>query len=235
MSQDTPVSSDDFQHQLLASRPPLQGLASSGEPQTFGGCGELPSASLPPALAAAQPQRGIDKLGTALSSVPEDAMQAFKVSDTPEIVLELSGEGVLDVPPSQRCIGPVSLGERPLLVGRRHQPELHQRAISKECLEFLSRDHFCVAYEGGEFWLLALTTNRIWRDRDGECPVLLARDDLVTLFPGDRILLGPGSEVAPADTVCRSLVWHFKRVDGEARSPTAPPKAAWGAAAAVAA
>lgn len=131
----------------------------------------------------------------------------------PQIILELCGEGVLDVPLSRRTIGPVSLGDRPLLIGRRHQPELHQNAVSEECLEFLSRDHFCVAYEGGEFWLLALTSNRIWRDRDGERPVQLARDDLVTLLPGDCIALGTGGEVLTAEVARRRLCWHFRRVD----------------------
>jgi len=156
------------------------------------------------------------KLTEQVSDKPAKAGSGIAGSD-PQIVLELSGEGVLDVPVSRRTIGPVSLGERPLLVGRRHQPELHQCSVSEECLEFLSRDHFCVAYEGGEFWLLALTSNRIWRDRDGEPPVQLARDDLVTLLPGDRIALGTGRDVSSAELARRRLCWQFHRVaDGPA-------------------
>mmetsp|Transcript_8894 Transcript_8894/g.20913 ORF Transcript_8894/g.20913 Transcript_8894/m.20913 type:complete len:1062 (-) Transcript_8894:329-3514(-) len=153
------------------------------------------------------------KLAEQVRIMAPEASNAAGGGSDPQIMLELSGEGVLDVPVSRRTIGPVSLGERPLLVGRRHQPELHQCSVSEECLEFLSRDHFCVAYEGGEFWLLALTSNRIWRDRDGETPVQLARDDLVTLLPGDRIALGTGSDISSAELARRRLCWHFRRVD----------------------
>ena len=85
------------------------------------------------------------------------------------VVMELCGEGVLDVPSEQRRVGPVSLEEgSPLVIGRRHQPELHRRTVTKECLQFVSREHFEIALEGGDFRLRALTSNPIWRDTEGE-------------------------------------------------------------------
>lgn len=136
---------------------------------------------------------------------------------SPSIVLELCGEAILNVPQAKRCIGPVSLAEKPLLVGRRHQPDL---PIAKEHLEFLSRDHFCVAYEGGEFWLLALTSNRIWRDRDGESPLQLARDDITTLLPGDRIVLSTGSSTTSIEDARPRLCWIFHRAASGTHAPT---------------
>ena len=97
--------------------------------------------------------------------------------------LELSGEGVLDVPPGERRIGPVSVAELPLplggkvskqisaqglrwlfrelqnfvlrIIGRKHQPELHKRAVNPQCLKFMSRDHFSISFEAGQFRGLA--------------------------------------------------------------------------------
>ena len=34
-------------------------------------------------------------------------------------------------------------------VGRKHQPELHKQAVAPECLRFMSRDHFSIAWEVG--------------------------------------------------------------------------------------
>ncbi|CAK0870073.1 unnamed protein product, partial [Prorocentrum cordatum] len=158
----------------------------------------------------------------AAAAAPQGVAKSEKLDGFPSVVLELCGEGVADVPLRQRSVGPTPLGDRPLLVGRRHQPELHERAVTKECIEFLSRDHFCVAFEGGEFWLLALTSNRMWRDRDGEEPVQLARDDLVTLLPGDRIVLGTGGDVLSAAAARRRLCWHF-RCSFPGESPTGSP------------
>jgi len=81
---------------------------------------------------------------------------------SPRVLLELSGAAVLSPPPSgQRwCIGPTALGDRPLLVGSRHQPELYRRALTQEGQDMLSRDHFCIAHEDGEFWLLAVAPDR---------------------------------------------------------------------------
>lgn len=138
-----------------------------------------------------------------------------RTSGAAPVILELCGEAVLDVPLEDRCIGPISLADRPLLVGRRHQPELHDGGIAKEYLDMISRDHFCVAYEGAEFWLLSLTPNQLWRDRDGEAPIQLQRDDLATLVPGDRICLGMGACTASAEAARRRLCWHFRRADSD--------------------
>mmetsp|Transcript_32425 Transcript_32425/g.87925 ORF Transcript_32425/g.87925 Transcript_32425/m.87925 type:complete len:1222 (-) Transcript_32425:273-3938(-) len=189
--------------------------------------GRSPSGSTPAMAASVPPaldRRPRGSIGFQMGSPDEAPQQTAKPGV--QVVLELTGEGVLDVPASRRTIGPVSLGEKPLLVGRRHQPELHQCAVSEDCLEYLSRDHFCVAYEGKEFWLLALTANRMWRDRDGEEPVQLARDDLVTLQPGDRILLGTGGDASSVEPARRRLCWHFRKADD---APAAGPRAGGGA------
>lgn len=198
---------------VTSSRPTAAVSSRSRSPEKPGRSSMGNAAALAASVAAPTPVRR-PRGSTGLQACADEAQQlAAKPGNAPKIMLELSGEGVLDVPVSRRTIGPVSLGERPLLVGRRHQPELHQQAVSEECLEFLSRDHFCVAYEGSEFWLLALTSNRIWRDRDGENPVQLARDDLVTILPGDRIALGTGTGIMSADLARRRLCWHFRKVE----------------------
>merc|ERR1712019_73983 len=129
-----------------------------------------------------------------------------------DIILELHGEGVLDVPLSERRIGPVSLAKEPLVVGRKRQEELHRRAVTKECLQFLSRDHFQISSSGNVLKLHALTSNPIWRDRDGVEPIELERGDVVTLALGDRILLGSGFDLscATADEARRTLYWHLR-------------------------
>lgn len=135
-----------------------------------------------------------------------------------DIVLELCGEGVLDVPAEQRRIGPLSVVGRPLLVGRRHQPELHRRAVTKDCLQFLSRDHFQISWESGEFKMLALTSNPIWRDRDGTRAVELARGEVVPVMAGDRILLGTGADASVTEAR-RSLCWHLNFASSEDSAP----------------
>ncbi|CAE8601832.1 unnamed protein product [Polarella glacialis] len=133
------------------------------------------------------------------------------------VVLELSGNGVLDVPAQDRRIGPVSLANKPLFVGRKHQPDLHRHAVSQEYLQFVSRDHFRISWESGEFKLLAMTSNPIWRDRDGGPPIELGRGDVVTLLRGDRIALGSGSDSSLPEDALRSLCWKFswERIGGQ--------------------
>lgn len=146
------------------------------------------------------------------SAWPAEDRQITAVTDgCAMIILELSGEGVLDVPSSQRRIGPVSLADRPLVIGRRHQPDLHRCAVKKDCLQFLSRDHFGISLEGSEFLLHALTPNPIYRFRDGESPAELATGDHTDLLPGDKIALGTGCDdvFASADDARRRLTWHF--------------------------
>lgn len=134
------------------------------------------------------------------------------ISNT-EIILVLHGDDVLDVPLEQRTIGPISVLDRPLLVGRRDQPELHQRAVSQRHLDVLGRDRFCVAHESGEVVLLALASKLIWLDRDGERPLRLARNDIATLMSGDRIVLGIDADANFPDASRRKLCWHFRRVE----------------------
>lgn len=94
-----------------------------------------------------------------------------------------------------------------------------------QCLELHSRDHFCIACDKGEFYLLVLTANPIWRDRDGESPMQLSRDDLVRLMPGDRIVLGMGggavsSEGCDENTIARSgIFWRFHLDQDEGQQP----------------
>jgi len=159
--------------------------------------------------------------------------QSQKQSESPglqrtvksKVVLELHGLGVAkDVPSSQRRIGPVDLAENSLSVGRKHQPDLLKRAVSPSCLQYVSRDHFMVSLEAGEFILLAMTSNPIWRDRDGTEPVELQGGAKTTLIPGDRIALGTGSDLV-ADSAIQNLCWHFA-LEGDAIKalPAAPPK-----------
>lgn len=149
-----------------------------------------------------------------------DAAAPERKNDAPpQVVLELSGECVLDVALNERCIGPISLA-RPLLVGWRHQPELYKRAVTKECQELLSRDHFCIAYEDGEFWLLVVTPDWIWHARNGETPSQLKRDTIITLKAGDCIALGTGGDASSADTVHGMLFWHFRVVGGQVTGNT---------------
>jgi len=130
-----------------------------------------------------------------------------------EIILELCGLGVLDVGVEQRRIGPMSLKE-PLVVGRRHQPDMHRAAVDQEWLAFVSRDHFRVSYENGRYQLCAMTSNPIWRKRGDAQLLELQRGEVATLASGDHIVLGTGS--SPEDA-CKRLYWKFN-VAGE-RTP----------------
>ncbi|CAK0883516.1 unnamed protein product, partial [Prorocentrum cordatum] len=131
-----------------------------------------------------------------------------------EIVLELAGDGVLDVPLPQRCLGPISvLTGKEFVVGRRHQPELHRVAVAKECLPFLSRDHFSIAQVGGEFRLRSLTDNTMWLVRDGDSPLELRRGSEALVAVGDRIALVTGGDVISSTTAvgaCQKLCWHVR-------------------------
>jgi len=128
----------------------------------------------------------------------------------------LTGANVNDVPLDERCIGPISLAHRPLFVGRKHQPELLRNAVEKECLQFLSRDHFRISLdEGGGFQMLVLTQNPIWRDRREGASAELARGDVIDLRPGDIIALGTGGETSTLDEARQSLCWIFRRASAQ--------------------
>mmetsp|Transcript_36175 Transcript_36175/g.65388 ORF Transcript_36175/g.65388 Transcript_36175/m.65388 type:complete len:1216 (+) Transcript_36175:132-3779(+) len=141
----------------------------------------------------------------ALPVSSDDAEDSEALS--PPVILELRGAGVRDLLPEHCRLGPLALGKRPLIVGRRHQKDLLQRAVKEECLDFISRDHFVIAYESGSFLLFALSQNRLWLDRDGCSPMTLAKDEMRSLLPGDRIVLGTGE--ANAEDSRRRLCWHF--------------------------
>lgn len=140
--------------------------------------------------------------------------------ELPEVVLELCGEGVLDVSPGERRIGPQNLAKKDLIIGRRHQPELHRRAVSKDCLQFVSRDHFQISIQGNQFRLRPLTSNPIWLNSEGKEPLEIGRGDAATLEFGDRIALGTGGGNISAEEACRKLYWQFRRAGpGDALLP----------------
>jgi len=123
-----------------------------------------------------------------------------KRTGAPCVLLELFGDGVRDLPLEQRSIGPHVLGDQPLLVGKRHQAELHSLAVREEMQGFISADHFCVAaytssgLDSAKFWLLVMTPDRpVWlRPQRKEEAKELNKDDLVAIYPGDEICIGPG-------------------------------------------
>lgn len=137
------------------------------------------------------------------------------------IVLELSGDGVLSVPLEQRRIGPLSLAVEPILVGRRHQPELHRNAITKECLQFLSRDHFRIETRGnGKYQITAMTNNPIWlAGRLMDEPFELKKDESMPVGFGDRVALGTGNSQTTAEEALQRLSWVFKRASGHEEVP----------------
>jgi len=147
-------------------------------------------------------------------AMPQATVPAtFGSCSPPEVVLELCGEGVLEVPYLQRCLGPVNL-ETPLVVGRKHQPDFLRQAIAKECLQFLSREHFSIAWQGADFRLHAMTSNPIWIYRGCEIVGTLAQHDTAELRSGDRIALGTGGDglFTTAEEAFRRLNWHFRQV-----------------------
>eukprot|EP00913_Durusdinium_trenchii_P001795 g1662.t1 len=84
--------------------------------------------------------------------------------EAPSIILEIGGSGAKDLPAERRLWGPITLGNDPYIIGRRHQKEFLQRTVREECLDFISRDHFGIAYRNKTFILLALSQNRISLD-----------------------------------------------------------------------
>mmetsp|Transcript_58342 Transcript_58342/g.125346 ORF Transcript_58342/g.125346 Transcript_58342/m.125346 type:complete len:838 (+) Transcript_58342:24-2537(+) len=130
---------------------------------------------------------------------------------SPAITLELDGEGVRSgVVPAQRRLGPVSLGASPLRVGWRHQPELLNAALTNECRALVGFDHFCIAHLAGQFWLFVVAAPPLARERDGKGSVHLESEDVVTLLPGDRIVMAAKlAEGAASQRLC----WHFLCVD----------------------
>jgi hypothetical protein len=75
----------------------------------------------------------------------------------------------------------------------------------------IDRDHFCIASEGGVFWLLCLTSKGLWRIHEGEEPVKLILDDLAPLSHGDIVVPRLGD--ATVEQCSRQLCWHFNIIN----------------------
>lgn len=125
------------------------------------------------------------------------------------VVLDLHGDGVRDVPQELRRIGPMRLGKTPVMIGRRHQKAIHERAIKEELCDYISRDCFSISWEGGQFRLVGKASNPLWLDRDSDDPLPLQRESSYILKPGDRIVLSTGSDVPPFPDARRRLRWVF--------------------------
>lgn len=137
------------------------------------------------------------------------AVQAQAFSGPPPVVaLEIFGERLEMEPQSMHRVGPVSLAGKPLLVGSRHQPDM---LATQGSAIIIDRDHFCIASEGGVFWLLCLTSKGLWRVHEGEEPLKLILDDLAPLSHGDIVV--PRLEDATLEQCCRQLCWHFNVIN----------------------
>eukprot|EP00930_Biecheleria_cincta_P044809 TRINITY_DN30861_c0_g2_i1.p1 TRINITY_DN30861_c0_g2~~TRINITY_DN30861_c0_g2_i1.p1 ORF type:complete len:1108 (+),score=185.60 TRINITY_DN30861_c0_g2_i1:29-3352(+) len=87
-----------------------------------------------------------------------------------------------------------------LVVGRAHQPKLHNEAFVKEVREYLSRDHFRIDRDNdGYHSLVALSSNPIWRCRNGQRRELERGDPPLSLLSGDQILLFTGASDCTPD------------------------------------
>lgn len=131
-------------------------------------------------------------------------------SFSPAVVLVLTGVGTKDLPAEKRRLGPVTLRKGPWIMGRRHQREFLQAVVKEEYIDFVSRNHFAIAFEDQCFFLLALSQNRIWLDR-GEASGTrsLQRDEMQVLEPGNRILLGTSEAGGSGGIESPRLCWHF--------------------------
>ncbi|CAE7879465.1 unnamed protein product [Symbiodinium microadriaticum] len=112
--------------------------------------------------------------------------------------LELGGSAVRQTfPDNLRILEGSSDG---LLVGRAHQQSLHQEAFRKEVREYLSRDHFRIDRErAGQFNLVALSANPIWRMRQRQLRELERGDPPLSLLHGDEIFLFTGASDCTPD------------------------------------
>jgi hypothetical protein len=131
--------------------------------------------------------------------------------------LELQGTHALSVPARYRRLGPIGVDARPMLVGGRHQPELHSAAAAAGCEEFASPDQFCVACLGGEFWLFAVVPLSVIRE-DGSWKSL-GRDDFIRLSSQDHVVLAGSGDASSRDAAQRRLYWNFSE---EACQPEGP-------------
>jgi len=158
-----------------------------------------------PGVPQAQAQAQAAPRSTAAATSGTSAANAVA---PPVVCLELWGDQVANLGMERRSIGPVSLAGKPLLVGSRHQPHIANDAALKGFTNIVDRDHFCIASEGGVFWLLCLTSKGLWRVREGVEPQRLILDDLASLQHGDVVVPRLGSELS-VEQCCRTLSWRF--------------------------
>jgi len=139
--------------------------------------------------------------------------------------LRLEGTAV-HVEAEASCWLPGSL--QGVVVGRNHQPRLHQEALKDGVLQYVSREHFRVDFAPGPggYRVEALGSNPVWlrhsRDmtqaqlRKGQPPLALHDGDSVLLFTGasDNTPDGPGCS--------GTLYWTFHQqlVASPADAPT---------------
>jgi len=161
--------------------------------------GEAIASAAAPSLSLQPPMTGSGQGRIPVAPASPDGAPAAKSI----VSLELMGDGAQDVPAERRRIGPQLLGDEPLLIGTRFQRELHEAAVKPEYQRLLRDDQFCIAFSGGQFWLLVLSPDSsVWHVRPSSLSCdELRRDALVTLRPKDEICLGPG------------LYWRFDQVD----------------------
>lgn len=131
-----------------------------------------------------------------------------EVHEACEVVFELSGEGVLDVDLAKRHVGPLRLSEGSIIIGRKHQPDILRRAVAKNCLQCISRNHFRIGFSEGRLMLTALSYHPIWRERDGHGALEVNCGESVPLAFGDRVVLGSGT-AATVEEARRWLCWRF--------------------------
>ncbi|CAE7381252.1 rbcL [Symbiodinium sp. CCMP2592] len=88
-----------------------------------------------------------------LGQLPEEVAVEDATGTTsiePHITLELNGAGVkAEASLASRRLGSWALSS-PLAVGRRHQADQLRSVIVRECLQFISRDHFAVEFRDEE-------------------------------------------------------------------------------------
>jgi hypothetical protein len=157
-----------------------------------------------------------------------------------QVALELRGAGASVVPRALRRVGPVSLDARPMLVGWRHQPDLHQCVVLAGIQAFSSNDLFCIAKVRGELWLFAAAPLSLLQrtgaggdaaaeededdDFEGCCCTHLAPNEFTKLTAGDRIVLEGAGANSGRDTDRCVLYWQFMQVFGP--TPVSAAKAA---------
>jgi hypothetical protein len=127
-----------------------------------------------------------------------------------------------------------------MLVGWRHQPDLHQCVVLAGIQAFSSNDLFCIAKVRGELWLFAAAPLSLLQrtgaggdaaaeededdDFEGCCCTHLAPNEFTKLTAGDRIVLEGAGANSGRDTDRCVLYWQFMQVFGP--TPVSAAKAA---------